>query len=167
MKIETFNYMKIIFISCFFISNSVFARSPITPDTFINITTNKEFALVMIPRKGYNLTGIEQSGLYKTSDLKKPIWTLDWYETNLISNIDGKFLVRFGSWYSSPKQVGALSFYMNGKLIKSYYIDDLVKIPPRNNIRYPHTRGSWIKKREYMEGDGVLYLKTIENNRKQ
>ena len=126
MKIQIYKYLTIIVVSYFLLVHSIFADSPAIPDAYIKITTNKEFALAMIPRNGFNFTGIEQSGLYKTSDLKKPIWTIDWYTFGVISNLDGRYLIRFGPWASSAKHE-ALSFFENGKLVKSYIIEDLVR----------------------------------------
>jgi hypothetical protein len=76
----------------------------------------------------------KQSGLYRTDDAHKPLWTVDWYEHEAYPASDGVHLVRpgpAGTWKANFEDQLAVAFYANGQLIRSYKIGELVDQPER------------------------------------
>mgnify|MGYP001816375138 FL=1 len=64
------------------------------------------------------------SGLYSVGIDAAPIWTVDWYAQSVLPFSDGVHIVREGPWARSRGDE-AVSFFANGKLLKSYSISDL------------------------------------------
>jgi hypothetical protein len=74
------------------------------------------------------------SGLYRNDGSTEPIWTVDWYAHTVDVAADGVHLVRHGPWASSWMDE-ALTFFANGKELRSYRVKDLVDFP----ILMPHS----------------------------
>jgi len=99
-------------------------------------TADKKYIFVMLRSVSRQNTTLgqsdkyPQSGLYLNDGSSKPLWTVDW-PGFVILPADGIHIVRQGPW---PRQgegynVEALSFFANGKLLKSYSVRDLVDFP--------------------------------------
>jgi hypothetical protein len=99
-------------------------------------TADKKYIFVMLRSVGRQNTFLRQSdkypqnGLYLNDGSSNPLWTVDW-PGFVILPADGIHMVRRGPW---PRQedgynVEALSFFANGKLLKSYSVRDLVDFP--------------------------------------
>src|SRR2546428_329551 len=69
-----------------------------------------------------------RSGLYRNDGSTEPLWTVDWYAHGVEVASDGVHLIRHGPWASSTDQE-AISFFANGKLLRTYLIRELVDNP--------------------------------------
>jgi hypothetical protein len=118
----------------FFCIQSVHADIELPPESYKKITKNGEFVFVMLSPGIENCEGYIQSGLYKNNGSKIPLWTVGWNAGDIEISSDGNHLIRKGFWASSYGDE-AVSFFTNGKLLKSYTIDDLVHFP----CLMPHT----------------------------
>ena len=117
------------------------ADSPAPPSSYVVETEDGQFVFVMIAplsldeelsfwneEYGSKIRDIRQkyseSGLYSTGDGTAPLWTVDWYAHGVLPFSDGIHVVREGPWARSRGDE-AVSFFANGKLLKSYSISDL------------------------------------------
>ncbi len=99
-------------------------------------TADKKYIFVMLKGGNRQDTFLRQSdkypqsGLYLNDDSSNPLWTIDWLGS-VILPADGIHLVRRGPWprLEEGYNVEALSFFANGKLLKSYVVRDLVDFP--------------------------------------
>ena len=85
-----------------------------------------------------------ESGLYLNDGSTTPLWTVDWCGYVLLPS-DGIHLVRKGRWARTREgnSEEALTFFGDGKLLKSYRISDLVTIPwmlPHSSSHYQWQR---------------------------
>jgi hypothetical protein len=68
-----------------------------------------------------------QSGLYRNDGTTTPLWTVSWYAYDVEVASDGVHLVRHGPWaFRSDEE--AVSFFANGKLVRTYVISELVDL---------------------------------------
>ncbi|HEV2800510.1 MAG TPA: hypothetical protein VGW12_08440 [Pyrinomonadaceae bacterium] len=65
------------------------------------------------------------SGMYLNDDSTTPLWTVDWYSYSVLVVSDGIHLVRRGPWASNLSDE-ALTFFANGKELRSHKVGDLV-----------------------------------------
>jgi len=75
----------------------------------------------------YPASGLYRSGGYPAH---RPLWTVDWYATEVILLYGGKYLVRRGPWTNSYDEL-ALAFYEDGRFKRQYPIAELVREPDR------------------------------------
>jgi hypothetical protein len=118
-----------------------FADSPAPPSSYVVETEGGQFVFVMLApmtldeemsfwneEYGSKIRDVRQkysaSGLYSKGDDTTPIWTVDWYAPSVLPFSDGIHVVREGPWARSRGDE-AVSFFANGKLLKSYSISDL------------------------------------------
>ena len=111
------------------------ADSPAPPEPFQMVTGGEsEYIFVMLTTKTpYSSSGryhtdktpYPSSGLYRNDGSVEPLWTVDWYAHGIDLSRDGRHMVRYGPWASSPKDLG-VAFYVEGRLIKQYDIESLV-----------------------------------------
>lgn len=149
-------------ISSFLISTQIFSDSEAPPRDFSKVTKNKKYIFVMLSPWGNHSLEYKQSGLYKNNGTQVPDWTVDWYSYGVIPNSDGKHLIRFGPWASDVSQE-ALSFFKDGKLIKYYKIKDLIK--NESKLEHSVSHFTWQEESRYFEKEGVIYLKTLDENK--
>jgi len=90
-------------------------------------------------RAKYNI-----SGLYKNDESNSPLWTVDWYSFSVEISSDGKHLIRNGPWARTSDQE-AVSFFNNGKLLRTYKINELVDFPFLMPASVSHFRWSYEK----------------------
>jgi LPXTG-motif cell wall-anchored protein len=110
----------------------------------------------------------KQSGLYRNDGSDIPIWTLDWYSHSIEIASDGVHLIRkhTGPSYdrndTSPRRYEqeALSFFANGKLLRTYRIDEIVSNP--TSLPHSVSHFQWFARDEL--DDAKLHYKvwTIE-----
>ena len=127
--------LTLLIFSC---NQSVRADSVAPPRPYKKISKNGEFAFVMLVPStqicgflnGYiqNCGGYTQSGLYRNNGDETPFWTIGWYAYDIEISSDGQHLIRKGPWAGSYDDE-AISFFKNGKILKSYTINDLVHFP--------------------------------------
>ena len=96
------------------------------------------------------------SGLYSGSD---PVWTVDWFSYKVYLSKNGRYLVRMGPWASSPSNE-AFSFFADGKLLKTYKVEDIV----RDVAALPHTVShfEWEKNTGLDDAAGTFNASTLE-----
>lgn len=96
------------------------------------------------------------SGLYSGSD---PVWTVDWFSYKVYLSKNGKYLVRMGPWASSGSNE-AFSFFADGKLLKTYKIEDIV----RDVAGLPHSVShfEWEKNTVLYDAAGIFSASTLE-----
>jgi len=73
----------------------------------------------------YVATKYPLSGLYLSDGSTTPLWTVDWYAFSVLVPSDGVHLVRRGPWASELSDE-VLTFVANGKMLRSYRINDFV-----------------------------------------
>jgi len=102
-----------------------------------------------------------ESGLYRNDGSTEPLWTVDWYAFGVDIASDGVHLIRHGPWAWSTDQE-AISFFANGKLIRTYQINQLIDDP----LRLEHTVSHFFwKKRSSFSDSRLRYtLRTIDGN---
>ena len=125
---------------------------------------NGEFLFVLIPPKSDDPNRKEfshhaklrqkyaASGLYGKDAAAKPLWTVDWFDYEAMPSDDGVHLVRIhgenDQWrhYKTDKRLSdetvseqlaapAVSFYVNGQLLRAYSVREIVGRPEA----LPHT----------------------------
>lgn len=126
------------------------ADSPAPIRDFSVELPNGEFLFVMLAnntRDAYNQLGYveedetlrntyPQSGMYRNDGSTTPLWTVDWNAFGVTLASDGSHLIRWGPWpYQGNYFEIAVEFYRDGKLLKSYKVDDLVFNP----MALPHS----------------------------
>jgi hypothetical protein len=78
-----------------------------------------------------------QSGMYRNDGSAEPLWTVDWYAFHVEPAADGRHLVRNGprTWLredNSPDlDCEAVSFFADGRLLRTYQVGELVQDPGR------------------------------------
>jgi hypothetical protein len=96
------------------------------------------------------------SGLYSGLD---PVWTVDWFSYKVYLSKNGKYLVRMGPWASSGSNE-AFSFFADGKLVKTYKVEDIV----RDVAALPHTVShfEWEKNTGLDDAAGAFNASTLD-----
>lgn len=96
------------------------------------------------------------SGLYSGPD---PVWTVDWFSYKVYLSKNGKYLVRMGPWASSGSNE-AFSFFAEGKLLKTYKVEDIV----RDVAGLPHSVShfEWEKDTALDDTAGTFRASTLE-----
>lgn len=133
------------------------ADTPARPASYKQVSADGRFVFVMLnpfPADADNdelRQTYSKSGLYKNDGSADPLWAVDWYCDQVEVASDGVHLVRHGPWPSLSKQpsgpVGptelgqeAVSFFANGKLLRTYSIGELVSDPDRLPRSWSHFR---------------------------
>jgi hypothetical protein len=146
---------------------SSFADTPAPTRDFKK--TAGEYVFVMLgPRDGDRFVQqvpeirnvYKQSGLYRNDDSNTPLWTVDWYTREVFANSDGEHLVAIWSERSSI-EAPAVSFYRNGRELKSYRIKDLVR--SESQLRRSVTFLHWMADVTYHDKGGLLLLRTTDH----
>lgn len=108
-------------------------------------------------RKKYAL-----SGQYLNDGSTTPLWTVDWYAFNVYVASDGVHLVREGPWALGAGDE-ALTFFANGKQLKSYEVNDILDFV----WFLPHTVSHFIWKRDIKLDDynNVLNVTTLHRDK--
>jgi len=156
-------------VAVLFLHAQAFALSPAQERDFKETTGNYVFVMLAPNHPGGWVQHdpemrkiYKQSGLYRNDGSSTPLWTVDWYAFEVFPHFDGEHLVRMGgSWTASTDHL-AVSFYKNGKEIKSYRIKDLVHDESQLSriIGYLY---DWRGEIKYDSINAVLFLKTLDN----
>ena len=133
------------------------ADKPSTPCSYRVESANKEFfAVVLVSQEAQERDCLSQgpdkrkeadelrknypsSGVYSRSSAQ-PKWTFDWWASTVHLANDGRHLVREGPWASKPTDE-AVSFFEDGRLLKSYQINELVS--DISNVRRSVSHFEW------------------------
>lgn len=133
---------------------------------FVMIATKEDNeCLSQGPEKLKAATAIRKR--YKTSGLysdnkSEPLWTVDWFSYQVFLSSNGKYLVRTGPWATKGADE-AISFFSDGKLIRSYDVSDIV----RNISALPHSVShfEWEKHLDINPLKTTLEVTTLEGGR--
>ena len=168
------------------ISSAVYADSPARPFSYTKATEDGRFIFVMIAptalEEELRLTREDlhqevrdirarypRSGMYRQDNPREPLWTVDWYSTFNLAP-DGAHLVRYGPWAWLNKDrtpdldVEAVSFFAEGKLLRTYSVGDLVD--PRAAQSFPQSASHyrWLKSDRWLN-DHEYSLETRDDQR--
>ena len=89
------------------------------------------------------------SGLYPNDGSRTPLWIVDWYAYSVLVPSDGIHLIRRGPW-AENSSTEALTFFAEGKPIRSYKVGDLVDTV----FTLPHTVSHFFWKKSITIDDG-------------
>lgn len=95
------------------------------------------------------------SGLYQKGTSITPLWTVDWFDTDIFLTIDGRYLARVESFIESENDQ-VVYLYQDGKLFKSYELKYLVEDLDYDNW----LRSTWIRSTEFDAATGELRIDT-------
>lgn len=149
---------------------AIFADSPATPCSYTVASDAGLFVMLAPDVKSECLSQGEEpkrtakalrekygaSGLYSGPD---PVWTVDWFSYKVYLSKNGKYLVRMGPWASSGSNE-AFSFFADGKLLKTYKVEDIV----RDVAGLPHSVShfEWKKNTGLDDAAGTFRASTLE-----
>lgn len=158
----------ILFLFSILTVNSVFADTPPMERDYTISVGEGELIFVMLSRTHGSQTPeiralYPKSGLYNvTGKVPRALWTVDWYAFKVDLSADGKHLIRWGPWASSAPQI-AVEFYADGKLTKSYKIEDLVRRP--ESLPHSVSHFTWKRDVEFNQAKNELYIETLNNEK--
>jgi hypothetical protein len=140
--------------------------SPMTPDEDERKWDTKYRVAIREIRRTY-----KRSGLYRNDGSTEPLWTVDWYTHSVAISSDGVHLIRPGPWpggnrygpLGSALDVEALSFFANGKLLRTYRIRELVDDPDKLPRSVSHF--DWERKGQLDDARSEYVLTTLDGNR--
>lgn len=150
-----------------------FADEPNLVRDFSQASPNGEFLFVLLANDtidSYNQAGsvlhneslrqsYSQSGLYRNDGSNTPLWTVDWNANEVIVSSDGHSLVRWGPFPVAGRfDEVALEFYRDGRLLRSYRVEDLVREP--SSLPETVSHYLWLKTSNYDDTIGQLSLET-------
>jgi hypothetical protein len=141
------------------------AYKPAYPKTFTITTPNQKFLFVMYfeyddwkSRDKDLFADYPATGLYKNDGSKELLWRFDSFkfEWELDLASDGVHLVRFGPGLRGIDKENlkreAVSFFANGKLLRTYSVGDLIKRPKELLPEWTSSAPfSWVKKSKFDE----------------
>ena len=166
-------------------SSSAFADTPTKPSSYQQVVPNEKYVFVMIAPvtveedvrfwKEEMVAGIREirsrytrSGLYRNDGSVEPIWTVDWYSSRVQPMFDGIHLIRPGPWAwlnenkSPDLDCEAVSFFANGKLLKTYRVSELVDNPGSFERSVSHY---WWMQEGSQSGELEYTITTLDGNR--
>jgi len=111
--------------------------------------------------EAFIMSKYSRSGLYRIGEAS-PLWTVDWYAYSVILSEDGQHLVREGPWASTDRDE-ALTFFVNGRELRSYSIRDFCDFA----WALPHTVSHfrWLKSMRLDERDHALTVVTLHRDK--
>lgn len=166
-------------------ASSAFADSPAPPRSYKEVAPGGKYVFVMIApgtveddvRRWNEETaaGIREirrvytrSGMYRNDGSAEPLWTVDWYAHGVYVTPDGVHLIRPGPWAWLQRDrmpaldVEALSFFANGRLLRTYKVAELVDDSARVERSVSHYR--W-QQEGRVSGEFEYTLTTLDGNR--
>ena len=163
--------------------------TPAPPSTFKQVSDNGKFVFVVLAPEStdkelqrynekYQKTVREirehytKSGMYRNDGSNAPLWTVDWWAGVTVSG-DGKYVIRHGHWSVLANQSRqatksdlvqtAFSVYANGKLVRSYKINELVDDPALMLASVSHFE--WLRKGKINDAQHRYEIETYDGNR--
>jgi len=158
----------------FALARNACADSVADPDSYIIVSSNHKYVFVMLSplsveaeaalwneKKANEVQAIrkkyKQSGLYLNDGSTNPLWTVDWYGS-VVPYSDGVHLIRIGPPASTSQQE-AISFFANGRLLKSYKIRELVDFPLLTHYTESHL--TWRSDTSLDDRNKRYHLRTV------
>lgn len=164
MLIKLTNLLLILMI----ISSNLMGDSPAIPSDYSVVTKDKKSIFVMRTDDTWSsldkkfLKEHPKSGLY---DIKtnKLLWSINWYSYEVHLSNDGVYLIQPGPWASSSNyDENAVSFYKNGKLLKSYMVKQLVT--DLNSVQHSISHYMWRKTTSFDQNSELYHITTYSND---
>lgn len=124
-----------------------YCDTPDTSDWILAASTGHVFFAMYGPTEGTLAANNGRGFCYRLEaegKLRK-LWEVSgWYMSSGLLSESGKYLVRFGPWASDKEGHSdlAVAFYKNGKLIKQYQVNELIKNTDRLENSASHY--SWL-----------------------
>jgi hypothetical protein len=114
-----------------------------------------------------------RSGLHRSDGSPEPLWTVDWYAHAVEVASDEVHLIRHGLWAVLPRDRDAplgsaldqeaLSFFANGRLLRTYRIGELVDDTDLLPRSVSHFR--WLDEGRLDDARSEYTLTTLDGNR--
>lgn len=166
------------------------ADSPASPYTYRVTSANGKYAFVMLSpnsvddecREWNEATAAEirrlrceyaVSGLYPANESARALWTVDWYRHGVEVASDGVHLLRGGPCPYLPRDrdgpgseelaTEAVSFFANGRLIRTYSIGELVDRP--DELPRSVTHFNWLREASLDDERSEYTVVTLDGNR--
>jgi hypothetical protein len=132
------------------------------------VSADGKYVFVMLNMsngRSYGNHGYPSNGLYLNDGSKTPLWTVDWIGRAYLP-ADGVHVVKHGGWSSqfAGYNTEAITFFANGKPIKSYRVSDLIDFPSL----LPHTISHYVwdewglARYEGQSNTPVLFVNDVE-----
>jgi hypothetical protein len=161
------------------------ADSPAPPRSYKEVAPGGKYVFVMIaprtveeetrPWNEETAAGIREvrrtytrSGMYLNDGSTEPLWTVDWYAHGVHLTPDGVHLIRPGPWAglradkTPDLDWEAVSFFANGRLVRTYRIGELIGNAARLERSVSHFR--WQKEGQ-VSGEFEYTITTLDGNR--
>lgn len=155
----------IVVFSCGGLAPDARADSEKVPDEYTQSVADGKYLFVMLaPPRWRNFNSLHKkypaSGLYLNNGSKVPLWRVDWYAFKVQVASDGRHMVRWGDWPRSGDKFEtlAVSFYKDGRELKSYRVKDLVAEPKYLPFTVSHY--TWCRHQQFDGKRGLLILTT-------
>lgn len=108
------------------LSPASFADTPAPNMEYSVHSPNGQYSVRMVPQDGWGGYGPGEGVVYKMEgEAPQELWKVDFYSGEVLLADDGRHLIAFGPWASEMTDK-ALSFYDEGKELKTYLIQDLI-----------------------------------------
>ena len=104
------------------------------------------------------------SGMYLNDVSRTPLWTVDWYASSVVVFSDGVHVIRYG-WWPENLSNEAITFFANGKMLRSYQISDLVDTSLFLDRTVSHFRWERADDTEFDETDHTFSVATISDEK--
>ncbi len=154
-------------------ASSIRADTEAMPEAYVTASHDGIYFFKLVPpiskdrynRASEKLTyGIAYQVLPDGSNLE--LWrTEGWYSFRVFLSGDGKYLARLGPWNSGDqpsKDDLAVAFYKEGKLLKQYSTEQLVKDKSKVKRSISHYEWFDFNQMPKIGGDGYFHLKTLD-----
>lgn len=108
--------------------------------------------------------------MYRNDGTVDPVWTVDWYAHAVEAAADGVHFVRYGPWpgvardapLGAALDTEAVSFFANGRLLRTYSIRELVDKPDRLPRSVSHFQ--WLDKGQFDHVRSEQTITTLDGN---
>jgi hypothetical protein len=164
------------------------ADTPPTPRSYKEVTPGGKYVFVMIAPGSVEEEAVQwqwrneltaasireirrvytRSGMYRNDGSAEPIWTVDWYAHGVHLAPDGVHLIRPGPWaglrdHKTPNlDCEAVSFFADGRLLRTYRVGELVDDPGRVALTVSHY---WWQQEGRVSGEFEYTITTNDGNR--
>jgi|GEM_PF-3224971 hypothetical protein len=106
-----------------------------------------------------------RSGMYRNDGSGVPLWTVNWYASNVYIASDGVHLIRMGGPAENMRSE-AVAYYANGKLLKTFVVDDFVDFSRFLPKSLKSDQGlNWLESEKLEEPTRSHILRTNDGNR--
>jgi hypothetical protein len=159
------NYFAITILCALTSGASADSEAPPTPKVFAS--PSNSFYFKLIPSPDFD-EGKSQGFLYRVTDGEDELlYRSDgWFSFDVLISVDGSYLARRGPWprYDSPPETTpAVVFYVDGALVRTYYVSDLVNKKSALQRSISHYSWGGVLRWADDEGADILQVRTVED----